>query len=194
MRSCTACLRATDHHPSPMGQGACDRCGKLDNATWLLPDPPPRSDLPTFPDPDPRRRVVSIAEGELGDQDPDRYWQKVSPSLAGRPHDVSWCGGFALWCLTEALPACADWSWEPGVGFVYRYSMPQVTEPEPGDVAYFRTLGGREIHHYAIVERADGGRIYTIDGNQGVRPVERVERRSRSLGTLTTVFSIREVL
>jgi hypothetical protein len=141
-----------------------------------------------------RARVVEVAAAELGPQNPDKYWREVQPAFVGKPHSVAWCGGFSLWCLRQALPACADWTWKPAVGFVYRYKLPTVRPPEPGDVAYFEYVGGSKLDHYAIVDRVEGQLLHTIDGNQGTAPTELVARRVRPLLQATLLFSIRELV
>lgn len=114
-----------------------------------------------------RSRVVAIARGELGEQDPDKYWRVVCPALMGHPHDVSWCGGFALWCLHAA--GLTQQPWKQGLGFAEVIPLRKVQLPEPGDIAVY----ARNWHH-AIVERCANGRVYTIDGNSMPSPREGV--------------------
>ena len=135
---------------------------------------------------DARARVVAIARCELGEQDPDKYWRVVCPALCGHPHDVSWCGGFVLWCLREAGVTALEWV--IGKGFVFR--LETVNEPAPGDVAVF----GAPLWHHAVVKRTEGGMVYTIDGNTMPRPLEGVTERVRAITPKTTFYSIAPLL
>lgn len=134
-----------------------------------------------------RRRIVEKALGEVGDADPDDYWAFTCPEFVGKPY-LAWCGGFALWCYREVVPACKGWTWKPGVGFVFRYGMRIVSLPEPGDLVYWEYLNGRKIDHYAIVKDVKDGIVHSIDGNQGIAPRERVEERDRSIVHTKPVF------
>lgn len=135
-----------------------------------------------------RQRIVARALSEVGDARPDMYWAEVCPDFVGKPHSIAWCGGFALWCYVQEVPACAAWTWKPGVGFVFRYGMRIVSLPEPGDLVYWEHLSGRKIDHYAIVRDVKDGIVYSIDGNQGIAPRERVEERDRSIVHTKPVF------
>lgn len=139
-----------------------------------------------------RRRIVACADNEITwsteNADPDKYWAEVCPAFVGKPHSIAWCGGFALWCYKQTVPACKDWTWKPGVGFVFRYGMRIVSLPEPGDLVYWEYLNGRKIDHYAIVRDVKDGIVYSIDGNQGIAPRERVEERDRSIVHTKPVF------
>lgn len=133
---------------------------------------------------DARRAVVDIALGELGEQHPDKYWSLVNQDFVGHPHDKSWCGGFALWCLRTA--GLCDWDWINARGFLFRLRV--VSLPKPGDIAYFS-----QGQHHAIVRDLCGGILYSVDGNVMLFPREGVELRERrnpnctfySIGCLT---------
>lgn len=138
-----------------------------------------------------RRRIVATALREVcalpsDNADPDKYWSAVCPELV--KSGKAWCGGFALWCYKQVVPACKDWTWKSGVGFVFRYGMRIVSLPEPGDLVYWEYLNGRKIDHYAIVKDVKDGIVYSIDGNQGISPRERVEERDRSIVHTKPVF------
>jgi hypothetical protein len=120
-----------------------------------------------------RQAVVNIALSQVGEQDPDKYWAEVCPALKGNPSTISWCGGFALWCLREA--GLVNWNWIQGLGFTEvvhnGYRLPKVKRPEPGDIAVYQ-----ENWHHAIVERvsADGLYVWVINGNGMRSPKEGV--------------------
>jgi hypothetical protein len=141
---------------------------------------------PSLPD-SARERVVAIARGELGEQSPDKYWALVCPALMGRPHEVSWCGGFALWCLRTA--GLCDWNWKVGSGFLEVRGLPKVSIPEPGDVAYYT-----RAQHHAVVERVESGRVFTIDGNTMSAPKEGVVAHARPINEAAAYYSIRKLV
>lgn len=138
-----------------------------------------------------RRRIVERALGEVcllpGDNAlPEKYWDVVNPAL--RTNKTGWCGAFALWCYVQEVPACAAWKWKQYSGFALPYGMRIVSLPEPGDLVYWEYLNGRKIDHYAIVKDVKDGIVYSIDGNQGIAPRERVEERDRSIVHTKPVF------
>lgn len=140
-------------------------------------------------------RLIEWARSQVGPQDPDRYWDLVCPELKGSPHDISWCGGFALSGWVTCLPGCRDWRWIPRKGFLIPHGVKTVVGiPAPGDIALWQWLNGREVWHYAIVEDFRGGKVYSIDGNQGIRPQELVEPRTRTLDTKPIFYSCKAYL
>ncbi len=153
------------------------------NREYLERDSKPAASIDAAMIPEPRARVVAIALGELGpgglakEQDPDKYWRDVCPALVRHPGKISWCGGFALWCLRQA--GLTSRMWTPGQGFAYGY-LRTVSLPEPGDIAYF----GKPNHHYAIVRRVSGGRVYTVDGNTLSAPREGVTAKDYPLNAV----------
>src|SRR5688572_6638879 len=140
-----------------------------------------------------RARIVGRAISQLTwpgeDADPDVYARQVAPELVGTPQlRGGWCGIFALWCYVNEVPACAAWRWKVGSGFALPYGMRMVSLPEPGDLVYWEYLNGVRVHHYAIVRDVKDGIVYSIDGNQGISPRERVEERDRSIVHTKPVF------
>lgn len=134
---------------------------------------------------DPRAKVVKIARGEIGPQNPDKYWSEVQPKLMGQPTKIAWCGGNALWVLHKA--GLTDVPWEPSIGFAARL-LKTTKNPQPGDVAYF----DQPFQHHAIVEKVVGDQLYTIDGNQS--PGEQVLPRIRPLNAATAFYSIQSLI
>ncbi len=143
-----------------------------------------------------RGRVVALALGELGDQDPQRYIRDAAPVYIGQPPNAkAWCGIFALWCLRQA--GLSSKVWVDGRGFAVGY-LPITRDPEPGDVAYF----GGKLSHYAVVERVEpvpgyAAIVHTIDGNTLPAPREGVTQKQHRLGSLEAAggcyFSIRNL-
>lgn len=116
--------------------------------------------------------IVSVALSQIGNVGGDPYWRWY-----GFDSRVEWCACFVSWCASESgclgtsipmFSSCVDgvaWfkaqgRWENG-----RYL------PQPGDVIFFDwdTGGGQDgkPDHVGIVERVEGGVIYTIEGNSG---------------------------
>jgi CHAP domain-containing protein len=138
---------------------------------------------------DARARVVRWAEGQVGVQDPDKYWKIVGPDMTGDASGTSWCGGFALWCLTMA--GLVTWKWVRSKGFVYdgaTQRLPTTQLPEPGDIAYFA-----HNQHYAIVRYVQNGRVYLVNGNGMLAPKEGVTLTDRPITEATVYYSIRNL-
>ena len=116
--------------------------------------------------------IVSVALSQIGNVGGDPYWRWY-----GFDSRVEWCACFVSWCASESgclgtsipmFSSCVDgvaWfkaqgRWENG-----RYL------PQPGDIIFFDwdTGGGQDgkPDHVGIVERVEGGVVYTIEGNSG---------------------------
>lgn len=145
---------------------------------------------------DARAAYVRWALGELGEQDPNKYFRIACKEFADRKleHVKSWCGIFALAGL-HVLGLC-DWQWstrasEPG--FVWRLRV--VAFPEQGDIAVFRKgTDGKDVWHHAIVQEVRNGVVYTIDGNVMFLPKEGVATRDRKIDSNVTFYSIGSLL
>lgn len=137
-----------------------------------------------------REEIVKAAESQIGDQDPDKYWSVVAPTLMNT--GAAWCGGFSLWVLRQAGLA-GDIDWTVGRGFIFKgnngHPLPTTNDPQPGDIAYFSNL-----QHHAIVKsyNPETGELVTIDGNQS--PGEQVKQRTRNVKEASTFFSIEPLL
>jgi hypothetical protein len=127
-----------------------------------------------------RKRIVLIAENELGQQDPQKYWSEVIPGAAGTTFTGDWCGGFSLWVLHQAGIA-RDVPWEIGKGYLFR--LPTTRDPQPGDIAYM----DQPYQHHAVVVSSDGANVTTVDGNQ---PGSMVKLRTRPLSAWTAFYSV----
>ena len=141
---------------------------------------------------DARARVVARARGELGEQNPNKYYAVVAPAYFGHVHDKAWCGVFALWCyVSEGL---CSWQWEDGDGFAFR--LTPTDDPQPGDLAVFeRSPSGAVLWHHAIVELVpDEFHVYTIDGNALPNPKEGVEARIHPRDANARFYSIEALI
>lgn len=121
---------------------------------------------------DPRQRFLWFAAKEIGSTDWEKYLQGVTlQTPTTKPH---WCGIFALWSMHRAGYACdVMWDLITGRGFLYR--LPLTTNPQPGDMGYLHAY-----QHHAIIEKVEGDKITTIDGNSGQQSPSRVLRTVRS--------------
>jgi hypothetical protein len=138
---------------------------------------------------DARARVVAIARGELGYQDPRDYYADCAPAyLKLPPNAKAWCGVFALWCLRRAGLTTAQW--EDRKGFLGELGLRVTALPEPGDVAVF----GAPLWHYAIVEHCKDGKVHTIDGNTMQAPAEGVTAKVRPITPNVTFYSIGKLI
>ena len=120
--------------------------------------------------------IVDIAIGELGYRETKTNLTKYGQWMC--MNGCAWCHMFVSWCAAQAGEAsavpytanCSDGiNWFSGRGL---YRLKGQYNPKRGDIIYF---GGT---HVGIVERADSGMVYTIEGNSS----DQVARRSYPLG------------
>lgn len=87
-----------------------------------------------------------------------------------------WCDIFADWCFVQAygLDNMVKMLYQPlkGLGAGCTYSMGYYRDnnalfstPEAGDQCFFSRDGWKTSYHTGLVERVEGGRIYTVEGN-----------------------------
>lgn len=135
-----------------------------------------------------RKRVITIASTQIGQDDPSAYWQDVLGYVP--PKTIAWCGAFVLWDLR--LVFAVDWKWVPRLGFIYVDNdgnrldvprLPSVSVPSVGDIAYY----DKPFQHYAFVESVETSehnltsRVHVIAGNTPdvSRFTENIRRASR---------------
>lgn len=130
-------------------------------------------------------QLVEIAKAQLGNVGGEPYWSWYG--FGGR---VEWCACFVSWCADQCgyidkgiIPKFAvcgdgvDWfkaksQWLDGTG-----------TPAPGNIIFFDwpdEYGAQDGNsdHVGIVEKVEGGRVYTIEGNSG----DACERNSYPVG------------
>ena len=125
-----------------------------------------------------RQQVVDIAATQLGNTDETEY-----AKLLGESNGIQWCSEFAVWCahksglvdagLFPKFAGAADgvrWFKEHGQFQDGSYT------PKAGDVIF---IGNPNLHHTALVEKVENGKIYTIEGNIS----DKVVRKVRSIGS-----------
>jgi len=117
--------------------------------------------------------IVEVAALQIGNGGHE-YW-----SWYGFGARVEWCAIFVTWCANQLgytssgiMPRFAScrlgiaWfrergMWQPpGSGYI----------PSPGDIIFFDWDRDGAANHVGIVERVDGNRVYTIEGNSGGHP------------------------
>ena len=118
--------------------------------------------------------VVAIAQSQIGQTGGQPYW-----SWYGFGSRVEWCAIFVSWCANQCgyldagiLPKFAGC----GVGVQWFQNrgqwLPGSATPEPGMLIFFQWYG------VGIVEKVEGGRVYTIEGNLG----DQVRQNSYPIG------------
>ena len=113
--------------------------------------------------------IVEVALTQLGNEGGQPYWSWYG--FGGR---VEWCACFVSWCANECgyidtgvIPKFAgcvlgsQWfmdrgQWQDGS-----------FEPSAGHVIFFDWEGDGVTDHVGIVERAENGTVYTVEGNSG---------------------------
>lgn len=121
--------------------------------------------------------IVDVALGEVGYAETGNNQTKYGQWMGqnGQP----WCHMFVSWCAeqageTAAVPRTASCSfgsqWFDARG---RLKARGSYTPKRGDIIYFGAGA-----HVGIVEKSDGGMVYTVEGNSS----NRVSRNSYSLG------------
>lgn len=126
--------------------------------------------------------MVAIAQSQIGQTGGQPYW-----SWYGFGSRVEWCAIFVSWCAEQCgyldagiLPKFASC----GVGVKWFQNrgqwLPGSATPEPGMVIFFQWYGSDSLiaDHVGIVEKVEGGRVYTIEGNSN----DQVRRNSYPIG------------
>jgi len=148
--------------------------------TWVKPGKVTPSSAPTSQPVPAREAVARAALGQLGNGDPQRYWDDVLPGVnVGR---ADWCGAGALWCLHQAGLAL-DRRWAIGSGFLLTPpALPMTKQPEVGDIAYF----DQNEHHAVVVAVAPCAvSLVSFNGANGL-----VSESSIEPSRVTAFFSI----
>lgn len=113
--------------------------------------------------------IVSVAKSQIGNAGGRKFW-----SWYGFEGRVEWCACFVSWCADQsgliqsgAVPRfslCTEGvNWFQGKGkWQAAGSMPTV-----GSIIFFDWNGDGKSDHVGIVERCEGGIVYTVEGNSG---------------------------
>lgn len=113
--------------------------------------------------------IVQSALAEVGQVGGQPYW-----SWYGFNGRVEWCACFVSWNAEQCgyiasgtipkfsyCPTGTNWFKDRGLWQNRNY------EPSAGDIIFFDWGGDGTSDHVGIVEKCEGGRIYTVEGNSG---------------------------
>ncbi len=113
------------------------------------------------------QQIVSVAMGQIGNSGGQKFW-----SWYGFDSHVEWCACFVSWCADQSgliesgnvpkFSLCSD-----GVTWFQRKNKWQSggTTPTAGMIIFFDWDHDGTSDHVGIVEKCEGGRVYTIEGN-----------------------------
>lgn len=112
--------------------------------------------------------LVTVALSQVGNVGGEPYW-----SWYGFNSRVEWCACFVSWCGEQCgyidagvLPKFSSCTFEGVPWFQERGLWQDNTYiPNPGDIIFFNWDGDSLVDHVGIVEKVEGGRVYTIEGN-----------------------------
>lgn len=113
------------------------------------------------------QQIVSVAMGQLGNSGGQKFW-----NWYGFDSRVEWCACFVSWCADQSgliasgnvpkFSLCSD-----GVSWFQGKNKWQSggTTPSAGMIIFFDWDHDGNSDHVGIVEKCEGGRVYTIEGN-----------------------------
>ena len=113
------------------------------------------------------QQIVSVAMGLIGNSGGEKFW-----SWYGFDSHVEWCACFVSWCADQSgliesgkvpkFSLCSS-----GVTWFQGKNKWQSggTTPSAGMIIFFDWDHDGNSDHVGIVEKCEGGRVYTIEGN-----------------------------
>lgn len=113
------------------------------------------------------QQIVSVAMGQIGNSGGQKFW-----SWYGFDSHVEWCACFVSWCADQSgliesgkvpkFSLCSS-----GVTWFQGKNKWQSggTTPSAGMIIFFDWDHDGTSDHVGIVEKCEGGRVYTIEGN-----------------------------
>ena len=113
------------------------------------------------------QQIVSVAMGQIGNSGGQKFW-----SWYGFDSRVEWCACFVSWCADQSgliesgnvpkFSLCSE-----GVTWFQGKNKWQSggTTPSVGMIIFFDWNHDGTSDHVGIVEKCEGGRVYTIEGN-----------------------------
>ena len=113
------------------------------------------------------QQIVSVAMGQIGNSGGQKFW-----SWYGFDSHVEWCACFVSWCADQSgliasgnvpkFSLCSD-----GVTWFQGKNKWQSggTTPTAGMIIFFDWDHDGNSDHVGIVEKCEGGRVYTVEGN-----------------------------
>lgn len=111
-------------------------------------------------------------------------WNKYAAALDktdffnGAKNGYDWCAVFVCWCFVTAfgievarkITGIPARSAAAGVSYLRQYFSQiggLVSDPQPGDVIFFKTANGAAWQHTGIVTKVADGCVETVEGNAG---------------------------
>ena len=129
--------------------------------------------------------MVEVAISQIGNVGGEIYWRWY-----GFNSRVPWCAIFVSWVAEQCgfiQPGIVPKFASTSVGVQWFQSrglwQPRGYTPAPGDLIFFDWTGNGSPDHVGIVERVEGGVVYTIEGNSN----DMVRRRTHQLNGATTL-------
>ena len=113
------------------------------------------------------QQIVSVAMGQIGNSGGQKFW-----SWYGFDSHVEWCACFVSWCADQSgliesgkvpkFSLCSS-----GVTWFQGKNKWQSggTTPSAGMIIFFDWYHDGNSDHVGIVEKCEGGRVYTVEGN-----------------------------
>ena len=113
--------------------------------------------------------ITQVASKQIGNSGGRKFW-----SWYGFKGRVEWCACFVSWCGDQCgyikAGVMPKFSYVPdGINWFksrHRWQSRSYT-PAAGDVIFFDWGGNGTQDHVGLVEKVDGGYVYTIEGNSG---------------------------
>lgn len=113
------------------------------------------------------QQIVSVAMGQIGNSGGQKFW-----SWYGFDSRVEWCACFVSWCADQSgliesgnvpkFSLCSEGvTWFQGKN---KWQSGGIT-PSAGMIIFFDWDHDGTSDHVGIVEKCEGGRVYTIEGN-----------------------------
>ena len=111
--------------------------------------------------------MLAVADTQIGNIGGEPYW-----SWYGFTERVEWCACFVSWCAEQCgyidagvmprFSLCED-----GMNWFKQSRQWRDSSyiPAPGDIIFFNWDENPDSDHVGIVERVEGGYVYTIEGN-----------------------------
>ena len=111
--------------------------------------------------------IVEIALTQVGNVGGEPYW-----SWWGLSERAEWCAMFVSWCADQtglldsgAIPKFENCNWGANWFKDNAGWADGSAEPSPGDIIFFDWEPDGYPDHVGIVEKCEGGLVYTIEGN-----------------------------
>ena len=122
------------------------------------------------------QQIVSVAMGQIGNSGGQKFW-----SWYGFDCRVEWCACFVSWCADQSgliesgnvpkFSLCSE-----GVTWFQGKNKWQSggTTPTAGMIIFFDWDHDGNSDHVGIVEKCEGGRVYTVEGNSSDQVRQRI--------------------